>query len=1151
MHKRLIHGTVVMAILLTLLLTQALAQNENPEATSAPACQNYRLTVDEGRIRACPSTGCSIIGGVTAEDTICVLGPADEAGWLSVDIDPSSSSDATGYISDSIVEVGVPGGSTSAFNFCDAYEVIPPELIVRSCGDLSCSIVDTLVSGDRVCAEEYDGEFNFWLEVYNPVDGLTGFVEASNMEYQFEPALGCANDNSWVTTASANVRSCGQITCDSVGTIPAGTSVCVTSETDSDASWISVTYGEDETGWVSGLLLRDVEDDGFESTPIPSSFVPSPTAENDTVTVAQASTPTQDPLADDAEDATEEPNATSAPTGDTAQVCPAGSVPGDGECIVATPFLLSSLEQQAAAQPRVASGSTLSESVPLTNIGAAESIQLQSPLDSARFNFSLPENWAVEGDNTLFLDLAYFETYTSEPTGDTGDLSTTLDVLLDNTLVASLSLRASNIGNQTLQVPLPADLLNDLENRNHTITVTLEASDLCNVGAETRVVLSGSKSNLDFQHRLYEPILDINRYPRPIYHVPIDNQPQPVYIIMPDAPTNADIQALANISAGLGQLTFNQADIRALPVSALTDDVRNNRSMITIGTPDNNALIGELYESGALPTSLNSDGTISYEGAAVDETDGVLQVVANPANDTRAILVVTGATDESVSKASSAIAGQPTIYGISNPVLIIDEINQDVVRSEGIFRENINLFDLGFTQDIVITGSGIQTFTLDFNLPRNAYLTADAYFDMIYNYSMSLSSPRATITLYMNNVPIASTYLAQREEVTANEEVINQFDFRRLRAFIPPSTVFPGESNRLDIVIDMRGDESCDVPAEDAIWFSIANTSEFFLPRSTDAAAQARRDTIVGVFPQPFNETSDLSNLYVSLPQSPSFTELNQMTALLARIGAGTSGLARVTPNVVLGDFAESTDLSDAQIIAIGRHTTNPFIAELNDVLPQPFVEGTDNLQQVLENVTYRLSSDFTLGVLQTLPSPYNANRSVLVVTGTNELGQTYAANALINRDGNFNLAGNLVFVNENRSNSVDTRLIWDNSEIIDALPDVMPSVTPQEASPTPQPSPTPNVVVSVTAEPIPTLVLTPTPETVAVQGGFVTVSAPTFTPSPVPTIAPLEAAAVAPGAVERPEWVDTLIIATVIAVNLAVFYGLFLFIRSRRRRDS
>lgn len=1115
--------SLVIALIVFAAVLPVHAQTSEGDLRTA-ACQIYRLTVDQGRFRSCPDGSCTVVGGATRSDALCIRGIAqDNPEWLIIDPSPTDFSQPLAYVSTSIVEPGAPGVDTSPYPFCDAYEVVASELLIRSCANQTCGAIGSFKQGEILCVDRYSGEYNYWYQIFEPATGITGWVRSRGLSYQYQPELNCADDNSWrVNTANLSVRSCSQITCSQVGLLQTDARVCVTGEAESEADWLSVKLDGGRSGWVSGLLVREVSDAELEVLELASLDVPGFPAQ------AQPTTP---PLA----------TITPVPTDVNAPIICAVGATSQENCITPTPVFSSPFATLTPAPTTVPVGPILAQDVTFGTL-FIETQELLSPRSSTRFYFTRPRNWSHTGSNVLYLNLAYFENRgrVTDEAAVIG-LSSQLDVRLNNRLISSINLTANDLGEQTIPIPLPNDLLNDPQIRTHEIALDFRARDHCLVSIDTRAVLDSSKSFMHFEYQEFAPALDLALYPQPLYNGSFRSVAESVLFVMPDNPVAEDFQALVDISLGLGLLSGNRLQYRVTSVSLLSEQDRTSNNLIYIGTVGNHALIRELYSQERLPTRYDG-ARITIAGQVIPDSNGTIQLAANPQNQQLTVMVVTSVTAEGIAKAGRALAGQTSVFGLAGPVIIVESmtdlgfIRQEIAGSRARFSE------LGFDTFAVVNGARIQAVDVDFTIPGDGQLSTDAYVDVIYNYSSSINPANATMTVLFNNVPIGSAYL----ERPAGPEAASQY--RSLRAQIPPPLANIGGDNRISILVDMRGDYGCDVPNDDALWFAVSNESELYIPRVPFDTESATLSPLVRNFPEPFNRRPDLANLIVMLPDVPSLTDLTQMSRVLSAVASSTTGATRFSTQVILGGVVSPEDLADKDIIAIGRPSTNSFVRALNNVLPQPFIEGEDVLQQVLENVTYRLTSDIDLGLLQTIMSPWDSRRSLLLISGTSLLGQEFAVTALLDRQGIYNRNGNVVFVSAQSSSALNTAQVRD-VDLIDAVIDTL-----ENAEPTITPTPTVSTdmaqtpIVTVTPQPTVTLAASPT---IGVIQPFITVSpAVTMTPSPIPTLA-LSPEALVPATVNRPEWVDGLVVATIVSINIGLLILAFRWLASRRRQSD
>jgi hypothetical protein len=79
--------------------------------------------------------------------------------------------------------------------------------------------------------------------------------------------------------------------------------------------------------------------------------------------------------------------------------------------------------------------------------------------------------------------------------------------------------------------------------------------------------------------------------------------------------------------------------------------------------------------------------------------------------------------------------------------------------------------------------------------------------------------------------------------------------------------------------------------------------------------------------------------------------------------------------------------LGDYRLIALGRPSRNPALQQVSAQLPQPFQPGSDEIQRRIDQVVFRLSPALSLGLVQLIPSPWNAARASLAGTGTTDEG--------------------------------------------------------------------------------------------------------------------------------------------------------------------
>lgn len=1161
-------------VVIALVALPLVAQDATPE----PACQTYRLTVEQGRVRSDPSEAAAVIGGVNRFDTLCIQGVADNnLPWLLIRLQDDEGNSRQGYISNTIVEPGEPGQITDPEAYCDGYRVIPDEAIVRAGPSTTFAIVGTFVVGDIICVEDYVYQYYGWANVYQP-DGASGWVNRDNVNYQYDEDLACPNEESYVVSTAAILYSAPARSSATSSRFAVGTGVCLTAESEEENSWVTFTMPDREgrTGWMVIDLLEPIEDNDdltvgqvATGTPLPATEPPAtggatspieacvmyrvdspeaariraqpstnstqigslgnseivcvlgtdgsandwyrvnltpdaeeaqigyifgsllePVETGDATAVAQTDeteATTAVVQADETEATTVDaqvadvsPTATTTPTlaataipnivptatpdGElpiVAQICPVGAQPiNPSACVTATPTSIPGLPELSG------NGLLLARDVTLTSL-FVPSLDLASPESSIDFFFRLPADWVLGTPTVMMLSVDYSQTIIAQQDNTTvTNLASRFDVRVDDILVGTISLSEANIGRQILQIPIPDSIIRDSESRFHTVEFTLSSREQCRVSVETRLVINAAESAIRFVYEETQPVLDFAFYPLPFYNEPIGGEVEAVIFVLPANPSRSDLQAAASVAAGLGQLTSDELQLRFTTASDLTPEQWQTMNLILIGGIEEHIQIRDLYRRNVMPSTWDGNA-LTIEGDVIETDEGLIHLVANPDNPDHAILVITGQSGTAVERAGQALGGRPSILGITGNTGVVFE-SRALARATGLNTDSLPgiylLGDLNNGDDIVLNGIGTQSVSLDFDVPLGGDIREDAYIEIIYNSASLLDNSSSTLTLMMNGVPIASASLQRdvTEIQTTTDRVTNE-DFRTLRAEIPAGIVDSGELNNLTIITNVEGGWGCDIPSGETIWVTIAKDSLIFLPQEQSTASDFYH--LMEQFPRPYNIYPDLSDMLISMPDTITDVEGTQLLELMSFLGEATRFGEGFRPVIRLGAIDEDSDyFARFNILVLGRPTNNAFLSALNampppqgtntrqqSLLPQPFAAGTDEFVQVLDDVSYRLRNRSAVGVLQVLASPWNVNKRLTIISGTEPLGQMAASVALLDAPfGRAALDGDVVFATFDNLSAVDTRTVFDPLDILSVVPEIvgapavgLPTTTP------------------------------------------------------------------------------------------------------------
>lgn len=379
-------------------------------------------------------------------------------------------------------------------------------------------------------------------------------------------------------------------------------------------------------------------------------------------------------------------------------------------------------------------------------------------------------------------------------------------------------------------------------------------------------------------------------------------------------------------------------------------------------------------------TPHKSDYFFVFNGKAVAEDDGIIQEIISPWNKQRAVLIVTGLNDEAIKKASWALSSEARFPGMIGPVALVQDASPpeiDVVSPPAI---QMTFGDLGY-DDKVLRGRFSKKTSYSFFLPVGWQLTDNAVLNLGFSHAEIPKDTNAGVTVILNDTPIA-TIVLNNETASGNNRQIQ----------LPASAAQPGEQNRLTIQSIPGGggsDEKCKSDALKDFWLVISSASALSLDHT-----QAENTLDLSLYPYPFSSHPSLVDLLFALPPQPTSSEWEHTLRLAASLGNSASGRT-ILPAITLGNSSPNLSLTDYNIISIGRPTNNPLIQQVNSNLPQPFQPDSDEIQQRIDGFIFRLPSDIALGYLQLIPSPWNPERAILAVTGTNDQSVIEAAQVL------------------------------------------------------------------------------------------------------------------------------------------------------------
>ena len=411
---------------------------------------------------------------------------------------------------------------------------------------------------------------------------------------------------------------------------------------------------------------------------------------------------------------------------------------------------------------------------------------------------------------------------------------------------------------------------------------------------------------------------------------------------------------------------------------------------------------------------------------AVPENDGVVQELVSPWDQTRAILVITGLSHQAVYKASQALSLRTRFPGMQGSWALVRDVRPLPDPSPAPPSTDMTFLDLGYGDKIFTGYSDEASYFLD--IPVGWSLTEEAFLDLHFVHSARLHSSSSMNVLF-NGAPIATIALTDETRLDG-----------RLQVKLPASQARPGSSNRVLIQVKLQPLDAC---GSADMWLMVSSASLVHL----DHRVRSTRLLDLGLYPYPFDQQPDMADVLVVLPAQPTREEWEASLRLAAGLGDVVGG-ANFAPALVLGSDWPQDKLGDYHLIIIGRPSRSPLLQQVNKRLPQPFLPDSDSIEQKLNQVTFRLPPDVSLGYIQLIPSPWNEARALLAIVGTTDQGTQAAVDALVHQP--WNLKGNLTLVREGTVSTIDTRLLTKSGAamaVVTAVPQMSPVPTGTIAS--------------------------------------------------------------------------------------------------------
>ncbi|MEK7216739.1 MAG: cellulose biosynthesis cyclic di-GMP-binding regulatory protein BcsB [Chloroflexota bacterium] len=471
---------------------------------------------------------------------------------------------------------------------------------------------------------------------------------------------------------------------------------------------------------------------------------------------------------------------------------------------------------------------------------------------------------------------------------------------------------------------------------------------------------------------------DLGRFPLTFLN-PSNGYTNNVALGVPDNPSDSDLRAAMNVAGALSRGGENRPlNLRLVPWSGLPVAAAEGDSVV-IGRPGAGPVWDALsnLRSAPIPLTDRATGQFRYGTQAIDRDDGIIEDVPSPWNPNGRTLVVSGATDEAVTKAALSLSGTTARANLvgAGAVVTAKPSAPSEAGTRGSLRD-FTLTDLGYG-DRMLKGWGLSNVSYVFT--TTGVTPPGAKVNLLFSHTKVINPGRSSLVVSLNGVPLLDTQL--KADIT---------DRQTLEVQLPPRTLRQGR-NILTIQFGLTPlnsgpYEGCYYVPPDLAWGEVFSESSVHLPEGSTGGAT------LGSFPFPFVRSGAVSDTLIVLPDAAGAMEYGpaiavelakSITADVLDIGVTTAG--RLT----------TEQRTTKHLILIGQPQDNRLMGELGDRLPI----RVDNTGRVIRGAALDplagVRDTTTVGVLQAIVSPFNPSRAILVVTGVSPQSVALAVQGL------------------------------------------------------------------------------------------------------------------------------------------------------------
>lgn len=633
----------------------------------------------------------------------------------------------------------------------------------------------------------------------------------------------------------------------------------------------------------------------------------------------------------------------------------------------------------APAQAAPESGSTNPTAAPVAGgrslrigmdkFGDPQGYRLKTVRTQRDYPFTRPKGWKVLPSSNVHITFQHGSNLLPE--------RSSLNILVNNRLLKSIPLAKDNVTSTPATVAIPPALLKDKNVLSFQVDqhYTYKCEDPFSEELWTQIL---PESALTLNYTLEPVHPDLAQYPFPLLDPLNSYTPTVVGYIVPigsaSAVSDQTLEAFGVVAAHLGQ----QSQWRAIkPYVGEVNSPNVSDNLILIGTPQENPAISQLASNA--PLRLSGGQFTDAQGTPIPPEAGVLQLVANPRNPTKAVLIVSGNGPEGVKKAAHALAQGRINKILTGRSAIINDYQRGSdypyrAWDSFILKSGESLADVGLDTQ---TSRGITALPIFYSMKvmPDLYLPGrqKAKLHTVYSYASQLDASQSKLEVLLNGKAIKSVPLDDKAGKSLAEFTVD----------IPTEEVHTFNDLEYRFHVYPEKYDMCRFVTDVHIWGTIHNTTRIEVPGEIKSPLPD-----VGLINDagfPLTGYQDLSHLGVALPEDTGRTDLEAMLQILTRLGRESASHKGIELTAHHAGSVPDNERKENHWILIGQHEHNGLLKDMKGKSTLLMEGQWNNLQEQQKNRIAQINYAPGQGIIEEVLSPWNENRVVLMLTGQND----------------------------------------------------------------------------------------------------------------------------------------------------------------------